>query len=1037
MFVAFDPFTLLAIVFACFFVPGALLSFAILRKESFLFIEKAFIGFGIAVVAIPAIPFLLYFFLGISYTYELALGAVGLFYLIAIVLFAYTRTYEDLISYFKEAKFKSLVTDWKKLGVPVLLLILLLVSFWIRFGSYSPVFQELDPYYYTYVPQQIIELGFNPLDDQTAWFPEVDVDHRIVPELGYLEAIWNSIYNGSNEYDNMLLADIASIYPPIAALLAVFFLYFLIGSYYKREYGIIGAGIAAFAPMFIFKLMAGEQEVQPYAFFALAFFYAMYALMITKKDIKYAVLAGIAFFGLSLGSSSEILAIGTVIVFSLIYAIILYLRDENSEELKTMIKLHAVFFLIGIVLASSILKGLFYNQVIGTASLIPAIMILVFYGLLILLKEKVTQVSPKIVIAAIIIIGLIFILSPLGEPIKRIGASGFGVVEFTSPLYRTVAEQGTAGGFLYGSIGFVAAPYQDPAVANNPDLEATKHSDVGSELISPIALIINGVLGPFIGSDAASALTSPLYVLGDWIGVILGYMFWIITGIVNIVFSIGVGLTNLVLGTEVDYTDKGNSILFLWIFMFAVALVYSFYRNKDGKISIPLLFAALIFPPFLVGILKAKFTIYSAFFLGAAIAFILGEADYFVRTFKGAGKDNKILSLEISEEDREKYAKYIMAFGFILLFLQFMHGQYALSLFTNTFNVRYQDDPLAVQDKLQEICDASGDTTVCAAAADPMGYANLGTNYQYNNKLCMLSILSDYRYYTGEKSGGGSELWAAQMRCHRVTDYWIESMEWIKTDTESDSRTTSWWDYGHWINFFGQKDTVLRNEHQSHSMIGNVAYAYIDGSPEDLIDFMKAHDSEYALFDIELVSSGSMLGGKYGALNYLSCAYMNKTNVSFSPGQSACEAEHIWEIVYIMKDTTGQFCTISENKNITGIVGYYSNGQPVYCVGPVTMADGSQSTGTYYLDQKYPSGDLKLSKGLLSMPIDYGNAMGYTVFYTDDKVWFENGEIVDGMDDAKGEFYNSNLYRGIFLNSIPGFEQVFDNGAIKIYKIEE
>jgi len=1021
MFVAFDPFTLLAIVFLCFFVPGALLSFGLFRKEDFLFIEKAFVGFGIAWVAIPAIPFLLYFFLGITYTYELALGAVGLFYLIAIAVFAYTRTYEDVISYFREAKFKSLVTGWKKLGVPLFLLILLFVSFWIRFGSYSPIYQELDPYFYTDVAQQLLTMGYNPLDDQTAWYPELEVDHRIIPELSYLEAIWYSIYNGSNDYDNMLLADIASVYPPIAAMMAVFFLYFLIACYYKREYGIIGAGIAAFAPMFIFKLMGGEQEVQPYAFFALAFFYAMYALMITRKEMKYAVIAGIAYFGVCLGSSSEVLAIGTVIVFTIIYGLVIYLREENANQFRELLKLHAVMFLIGVVLGSSILKGLFYNGVIGTQALFPAIAIMIFFGILMVLKEKAKQYSPKLVVGALVVIGIIVILSPLGAPLKNIGSSGFGVAEFRSPLYRTIAEQGTAGGFLYSSMGFVAVPYEN----------------FGVQLVSPLVWLIETVLTPVMGAESAGTLASPLTTLGEILGTIMGYLFWVITAAINLMFAIGVGITNMVLGTSVDYSDKGNSLLFLWIFLFALAFIYSVWRNKDNKIAIPLLFAILIFPPFLVGILKAKYTIYAAFFLGAGIAFILGESDYFLRTFKGAGKEGKLLSLELSEEKREKYAGYVMAFGFILLFLQFMHNSYAPSLLVNTFNVRYQDDPMAVQDKLQTICDETGDNTVCAAAADPMGYASLGTNYQYNGKLCMLSILSDYRYYTGEKSGGGPEMWAAQMRCHRIADYWIESMEWIKTDTESDSRTTSWWDYGHWINFFGQKNAVLRNEHASHGMIGRIAYSYIHGTPEELIGAMKEYDSKYALFDVELISSGSYLGGKYGALNYLSCAYMNRTDVDYSPGQSSCEAEHIWEIVYLPKDAAGKTCTISENRNLTGIIGYNQMSQPVYCVGPVTLADGSESTGTYYINQKTPSGDLKLNKGLLSMPMDYGNAIGYTVFYTNDRIWFENGEIVDGMDDAKGEFYDSNLYRGIFLNEIPGFEQVFDNGAVKIYKILE
>ncbi len=1062
MFFSFDPFTLLALIFVLFFVPGALLSFSILRKENFLFIEKAFIGFGIAIVIIPTIPFLLYFFLGIKYTYDLALLSIGLFYLISIAALILTRTYEDVLLFFQKSK-ALLTTEREKLIILVLLLILLFVSFWIRFGSYSPIFQELDPYFYTYIAQQIIVLGENPLDDQTAWYPEVEVDHRMVPELSYLEAIWYSFYNGSNEYDNMLLAAIASTYPPIAAMMAVFFLYLLIGSVYKREYGIIGAGIASFAPMFIFKLMAGEQEVQPYVFFALAFFFSMYVLMLLKKDMKFAVLAGIAFFAVALGSSSEILATSALIIFSIIYGLVLYLREENSDELKEILKLNAIVFAIGILLGSSILKGLFYNGYLNTQSLFPAIIILVFFGLLVLLKEKARQYSPKLVVGVLIILSILFILSPLGAPLRNIGAAGFGVAQYTSPLYRTIAEQGTAGDFLHSSIGFVSAPYESLA----------------ADVFSPITTTLTVILTPIAGAKAAEGFVGPINSLASLIGSGLAIIFLPITIIMNLIFAGGVSLINAVLGTDVAYSDKGNSFIFLWIFLFFLAFIYSSYRNKGTKIAIPIFFAAFILPPFLVGILKAKYTIYSAFLLGAAIAFVLGEADDFIRNFRGTGKDNKILELDLTEEKRERYANYIMIFGFALLFFQFIDNALAPALFINTFSPRFQDDPMAVQDKFNQMCDEYGDSLVCSAAEDPMGYASLGTNYQYNHKLCMLSVLSNYTYYSSPPKSAAGEYQAAALRCHRIADYWIETMEWIRDNTEDDSRTTSWWDYGHWINYFGQRNTVLRNEHASHRMIGNVAYAYIDGSPEELIEFMKAHDSTYALFDIELISNGNILGGKYGALNYLSCAYRNETDVSKSPGESLCEAEHLWEIIYIPRDATGRTCTISAHQNKIGVLAYkiyygsptaggvytlyYPNSciepitdaqtrfgcenrvsvVPVYCVGEVTLADGSVITGTYYLNETTPSGDLKLNKALMSMfftqtrTYHLGDATAATLFYTNDRIWLENGEITAGYEDRKGKFYDSNLYRAIFVGEIPGFTKVFDNGAVKIYRIED
>jgi len=360
-----------------------------------------------------------------------------------------------------------------------------------------------------------------------------------------------------------------------------------------------------------------------------------------------------------------------------------------------------------------------------------------------------------------------------------------------------------------------------------------------------------------------------------------------------------------------------------------------------------------------------------------------------------------------------------------------------------------------------------------------MGYASKGTNYQYNSRLCLLSLYSNYSYLAG--NAPVHEATSAMFRCQRISTYWIESMEWIRDNTPEGSRVISWWDYGHWINYFGLRNAVLRNEHVSHTMIGATANMYLDSTPEELKAYMLAHDSEYALFDIELVYNGGM-GGKYGALNYLSCAYANETNVSQMPGQSKCESEHLWEVVFV----TDTPCTISKTLNRTGATAYtvyediYRAGEddkpvyegtyyrpyyppyctsedpnainycnyvvkpePTYCVGDATMADGSASIGTYLLDQKLPNGDLKLSKGLLQFPSQVAPGVHFpkgatmvTLFYTHDPVWLDNGEVKAGYEDRTTKFYDSALYQAIFLDSLPGFEKAYatPDGAVKIFK---
>lgn len=1033
MFVSFDLLVFLFWMLVSTFLPGAILSFSIFRKDDFGALEKLLIGFALGFFLLPMIPFLLYLVAGIKFSYTIALLSVAVLYAISLVFFIKNKVYEVFANLHlfqnKTDNFVFQIPSQKTLlgfAIPALLILVLVVTYLIRIGSYSPIFQELDPYYYTYVAQQILTVGFNPLNDQTGWFPEVVVDHREIPAISYLESIWYSLYSGGGHYDNMLLALIASMYPPLAAILAVFFIYLLVSTISRKKWGLVAAAVATAVPAFIYKLSAGEQEVQPYAFFGILFFFAMYALCMKKKDLKFAVLSGIAFAAVALGSSSQILVIGSLIIFMILQSSMLFIRDKNNDALKYLLVSNAIIFVIGPLLGSAILKDIF---VVGapTFSMAGAVAIPVFFiGVLYLLKEKLAVKNHYLVafVALVVVALLAYLFTPLGGYIKNIGTSGLSLAEYTSPLYRTIAEQGQASGYFDDQMGFIAESQSIPDQLGSPD--------------RVLALLKFYFLLPFT-------------VLG------------------NLVLQTFTFAVNAFLGTSVAFSDKPVSFLLFWVVSFIFSLVYcawKFSKNEDDALFV--LFAAMILPPLLVGILKTKYTIYAGVLLAVAAGFVLGQVNDIIPKLadgdekKGKKKDGK---------DILKYSYILLFIGAAFVLLQFFNHGLAPALLWGSMHTLYQNDPAALGAKFQTFCAVSGDSEVCAAAADPLGYAGKGTNYQYSTRLCMLSLLSNYSYINNLGAAPGGEGQAAMFRCQRITDYWIDSMEWISKNTEPDARITSWWDYGHWINYFGQRDTVLRNEHASHSMIGDVAHGYVDATPDELKKWMLAHDSKYALFDIELIAGGGSLGGKYGALNYLSCARDNETNVSFSPGESECEGNHLWETVFVSSSP----CTISKLANKTGYTAYKvyigpkqlylpyypdfcfsSDAQaiaackynvrvkPEYCVGPVTLANGQQTMSTYYLNETAPNGDLKLNKAFLQMPFQLPNTphmgpvTGVTLLYTEDKVWLENGEVTSGYEDRKGKFYDSAIYRAIFTDSLPGFKQVYStsSGAVKIYKIE-
>ncbi len=1062
MFESFDIPVFLFWLCVSSFLPGAVIAFSLLRKDDFLFIEKLLIGFAIGFTTIPLIPFVLYLFLGIPFSYMMAIFSVIVMYVFAIASVYLTKSYEGFklpdIGAIKSST-DSMLKNQKILWIPILLLILLVVSYVIRLSTYSPVFQELDPYYYTYIAQQIITTGFNMQNDSTAWYPDVVVNHREVPMVGYLESIWYSLYTGGGHYDNMLLALTASMYPPIAAALAIFFIYLMVSSIGRREWGLAAAGIAAFVPVFIFKLLAGEQEVQPYAFFALAFFYAMYALSLKRKDFRFSALAGLAFAAVSLGSESQVLALVSAVIFIIIQAAILFLRDEDSDSLRFFTISNAIVFVVGPLLGSTILRDIFMNGAPTLGTVIPFLGALAFSGILWALKLKLPSKRDTTFLAlgTIIVIGLLlYSFTPVGAYVRNLGSGIFGITQYNSPLDRTIAEQGAASTAFGPDIGFVSDTYDGVALT----------------ILSPLTAVLGAssptLMNNIIGSFAAG----------------LSVVFVLFSFITNLLLALFIGLVNLFLGTNATFTPLANSFLLFWIFAFCLAAIYAAWKfvKKEDDLSF-LWFLAVIVPPLVVGLLKAKYTIYAGVLLAISIGFTFSAADDLL-------KSDALKRLLKNEEMIKSAAKWLMIIAGLVVVFQFIYHGLAPSLVFGAAQQLYQNNPTALQSKFQAMCQVSNDTTVCAAAANPMGYASNSTNNQYNYNLCALSIFSNYSYLANPNAAPTWESQAVEVRCQRITDYWISSMEWIRNNTEPGARITSWWDYGHWINFFGQRNAVVRNEHASHDMIGQVAEGYTESTPEELKSWMLAHDSKYALFDIELLMSGNQLGGKYGALNYLACAQVNLTNVSRSPGESQCEADHLWETVMVSQTP----CTISSLTNKTGLLAYkmyydifqmdsegnpvfdssgapividtvyqpyytpdcenptdqnvaaycktYVKAEPVYCFGQVTLTDGRTTYAPYSLNETDPNGDLKLVKAIpqfayqINQTSHFGPATAVTLLYTNDPIWLENGTMVSGFGDRTGGFYDSALYQAFFLDSLPGFKEVYNNGAVKIFEIE-
>ncbi|MDQ3852572.1 MAG: hypothetical protein M3299_07040, partial [Thermoproteota archaeon] len=59
------------------------------------------------------------------------------------------------------------------------------------------------------------------------------------------------------------------------------------------------------------------------------------------------------------------------------------------------------------------------------------------------------------------------------------------------------------------------------------------------------------------------------------------------------------------------------------------------------------------------------------------------------------------------------------------------------------------------------------------------------------------------------------------------TDDWINAMDWISKNTESDAVIASWWDYGYWITTLGNRPSLADNATLNHTRIQSLAKMFI------------------------------------------------------------------------------------------------------------------------------------------------------------------------------------------------------------------
>jgi len=1007
----FDALYFSLIVFLSAIVPGVAIGWPLLHKTKLDAVEKLLLSFFLGMFAAPTLLFLeslvgVKFSLSLVFVNMLAIVAAGIFFGIKNGAFAPKLPKIELPEF--------TIENAVAFAVPALLILAMLLAFWIRIQPYSPLYSELDPYWYVYGTGQIIREGVQPLTDDSAWWPEIQSKHYGQPLKKYLEAEWYALYTSGGEYNNYLLFTTSSWLPPISAAFVSFGAYLLVSSIYGRRYGLFAAFLLAFLPITIYKMSAGVNEASPVGMMMLFVSLGVFAMALVRKEKGLLLLSAFAFFATLLSSAYfSVIALpfaGLAILQSLDY----FVRGKASRDFVVACGYGFAGFLLASILEIIYTQSSFLALLSGPLMMAFSGFAFALASYYLIEKTKPDQKKRLLFVGACAVVAvLLFFLTPMGGFVKTNFLSYVGAVDFNTALERTIAEQNLAGTSFEGEAGFLAIVPKSHVAENASGLG-----------------ILSNVL-----YTALSIVSAVFTLLG------------------NLIFRLLDTSFNTLAGIKQTTSTKEDSLLFFFLIVSLIGLVMRHLSRKGEEREVPsvmILILAFALPVLYVGANKIKFTIFAGVAIAVVAAIAMAELE---RLFRYLASKTKMM------HDGPKYVS--VAFAFLLLLVVYAQAAgpvpYAYVFTIKSFEPRYQDNPVAMAPAASKLCEdlrAKGvPYNQIQSLCDAGAYANFSDdiNNQFDVNVCWLSQMKVDELFPPANDSAAQQrsseaVTSAKFRCNRIADYWIDSMEWMGKNLDSSDRVTSWWDYGHWTNYFADRKTVLRNEHASRGMIGRVAHDYIIGSTQDMVDSMNYFDSQYALFDVELIG-GSTFGGKYGALNYLGCVHEGATSLAEQPGTSNCEYEHSPERIAIPRiQTASNICTISESQQRTGVYAYrlgrdaIDQTKPAYCVGETTLATGEKISATYYVDKNDASGNLALSKGFIR-PIDEQNDVTYAeMVYNNQKVWFgANGTLVDGMEDAKTGFYTSNLYRGFYLGELPGYDLVYTskNGEIKIYRMKD
>ncbi len=300
--------------------------------------------------------------------------------------------------------------------------------------------------------------------------------------------------------------------------------------------------------------------------------------------------------------------------------------------------------------------------------------------------------------------------------------------------------------------------------------------------------------------------------------------------------------------------------------------------------------------------------------------------------------------------------------------------------------------------------------------------------------LVFFSLLSAFLNSNCNSLVNGGNSIGYSMYCQVIPNSWLNATSWMRANVGPFApRILSWWDYGDWINWFGNSNAVLRGDNAVATLDYSTAAHYVLSSKgfnaTTLGTFMDTMQSKYVLFDDQLMQ-------KWGALNFLACIGTNQTTMAFATaqgklqsrpfvlGNSQCELSNspVYMLVPVSASNINSYCSFNAT-NVTAVKALMLVGNrfenTTYCVS-------SSIFNSLNASQVYYSNGTKLNAIIIPTqtffygisPISGQNFANFLLLYT------PNGPN-DTVTNAPTSFYNSNFYRGFFFGKLQGFSLAY------------